>query len=426
MADRPRFDGPDGELLDRYLAGECSEAETAAVRRYLMARPEAARALGQFVGQLDGAAGRPAPPDAAASWAIVRRRMFDAERDAEHDTGHDAIGAAPLVSPPASSVRAAAVSEPPHVGDSGRRRALAALAVPRRASWRRRVALVGAMAAGVSAVVGLQRAGAGAAAATPPAPRVYRTAVRQRAELRLDDGTHVYLAPDSRLRVATDFGTERRDVYLEGEAYFDVVHDARRPFTVYVGNASARDLGTSFAARGYADDGAVQVVVRAGEVAMSGVGRLAAGDLGRLAAEGKASVRRGVNVDALLGWVEGRLEFHDAPLGRVLQDVGRWYGTDLRLADARLGALPFTGSLTGLPADEATDVVAATLGLRARRGDGGRVVLERIPGRTPHTSATRRGTASRRASTTTAAAGIEGTVARSEGAAASTTAVTMR
>lgn len=146
---------------------------------------------------------------------------------------------------------------------------------------------------------------------------------------------------------------------------------------------------------------------------MSGVGRLAAGDLGRLAAEGKASVRRGVDVDALLGWVDGRLEFHDAPLGRVLQDVGRWYGTDLRLADARLGALPFTGSLTGLPADEATDVVAATLGLRARRGDGGRVVLERIPGRTPHPGAARRGTASRSASAAASTTAV-------------TTAVTMR
>src|SRR5256885_1096045 len=63
-------------------------------------------------------------------------------------------------------------------------------------------------------------------------PRLtYVTAVRERSELRLPDGTRVRLAPASKLRVATDFGVERRDVYLDGEAYFEVVHDEMRPFT---------------------------------------------------------------------------------------------------------------------------------------------------------------------------------------------------
>jgi transmembrane sensor len=82
-----------------------------------------------------------------------------------------------------------------------------------------------------------------------PEPRTFTTAVAQRAEVRLIDGTRVMMAPGTTLRVAADFGSQRRDVWLEGEAFFDVVHDRTRPFTVRAGSVSAHDLGTAFAVR---------------------------------------------------------------------------------------------------------------------------------------------------------------------------------
>jgi transmembrane sensor len=172
-------------------------------------------------------------------------------------------------------------------------------------------------------------------------------------------------------------------VYLEGEAYFDVVHD-QRPFTVYAGNASARDLGTAFSVRSYAEDSAVRVVVREGEVALSGVGRLAAGDVGRLTSRGEASLRQDADVDALLAWLDGRHGFVDAPLGDVLRELERWYGIEVTLADSALAALPFTGTVSGARPSAALDLVASTLGLTARR-EGDRVVLSRTRGRTPRT-----------------------------------------
>ncbi|HKG94290.1 MAG TPA: FecR domain-containing protein [Gemmatimonadaceae bacterium] len=356
MPERPPPDGIDGELLGRYLAGESSEAETAVVRRYLMAHPEAAQMLARYLGGLDGAAGRPAAPDGAASWSALRRRMHEG----------DARAAAARTS-----------------GPVGRRRHVAVLPPASRGAGWRRGAAVAACAAGVLLWATYEARRPGEPAPPPPAPRTYTTGVQQRADVRLSDGTRVRVAPGSRLRVAADFGAERRDVYLEGEAYFDVAHDSVRPFTVYAGNASARDIGTAFAVRGYAEDSAVQVVVREGEVALSGVGRLGAGDVGHLTAEGRASVRRRTDVDALLGWLDGRLVFEDAPLVRVLGDVRRWYGVEVELADPALAGLPFTGSLVGVPPRAAVDLVAATLGLRVRREPGGRATLERRAGRTP-------------------------------------------
>jgi transmembrane sensor len=353
MPERPGPDGIDPELLDRYLAGECSEHEAAIVRRYLMARPDIARALSGFLLQLDGEADRPAPPDASVSWELLRKRARDV--------------------PPVADTSPVSSPTPP-------RHRVALLAPHRTSPWRR--VAIAACVAGL-AVVGVYRV-----TRHPAAPvdtrtdETFVTANRERADLRLSDGTRIHLAPASRLRVAANFGDARRDVYLDGEGYFEVVHDATRPFSVFARNDTARDLGTAFAVRNYSDDDAVQVIVRSGAVNLSRVGRLGAGDVGRLGANGTTSLTHGVKVDSLLAWLEGRLVFRDASLSSVLRELRRWHDTDVQLADSALGTLPFTGVLTDVSFRSSIGLVAATLGLSVRR-NGGRVTLERIGGLTP-------------------------------------------
>ena len=159
-------------------------------------------------------------------------------------------------------------------------------------------------------------------------------------------------------------------MYLEGQGYFEVKHDQIHPFLVYAGTAIARDVGTEFAVRSYPEDRAVQVVVRTGGVAMSGVGLLDAGDVGRLGIDGTSSLTRGVAVDSLLTWLDGRLVFHDAPLATVLAELRRWHDVDVHLADPSLGSLPFTG----YPVTTLIAIVAGLVGtgLVIRLGTGAR------------------------------------------------------
>lgn len=67
----------------------------------------------------------------------------------------------------------------------------------------------------------------------------------KRAHLQLSDGTRVWINSASVLRFPSAFG-DTRDVFVEGEAYFEVAKDANRPFIVHTDHFATRVLGTSF------------------------------------------------------------------------------------------------------------------------------------------------------------------------------------
>src|SRR5689334_5532670 len=101
MPDRPEFDGIDPDLISRYLAGECSEDETAQVRRWLMAHPDAARRFDAFLASLDHEASRPPAPAVDAEWNALQARIRAHERG-------DAAPVVPRVPPTAAPTRHAA------------------------------------------------------------------------------------------------------------------------------------------------------------------------------------------------------------------------------------------------------------------------------------------------------------------------------
>jgi transmembrane sensor len=209
----------------------------------------------------------------------------------------------------------------------------------------------------------------------PAAPREYVTARGQRAEFRLKDGTRVVLSVASRLRVPADYGARERSLYLEGEAYFDVRHDARRRFVVQTAHAATEDLGTRFDVRAYEGDSTVQVVVAEGRVALQTGARdtlVTPGQLGVATAGGALVVRDRVDVDRYLGWTAGRLTFDNTPLAEALPQLGRWYDLDLRLGDRSLASLPLTATFKDQTTTQVLDLVAQALGLRLERA--GRVV----------------------------------------------------
>lgn len=82
----------------------------------------------------------------------------------------------------------------------------------------------------------------------------------------LVDGSKITLEPGSELRYGNEFGDKKREVYLSGEAFFDVKKDSQRPFLIYTGKLVTKVVGTSFSIKAYEQDDAISVSVRTGKV----------------------------------------------------------------------------------------------------------------------------------------------------------------
>jgi transmembrane sensor len=98
---------------------------------------------------------------------------------------------------------------------------------------------------------------------------------------------------------------------------------------------------------------------------------LPAGSLGTITADGTMRERRGVPVNGYLSWLDGRLEFSDAPIAEVLATLARWRALDYRVVDPAVSTRRFTGSLDPRESlDGFLEILALTANLRiSRTGD---------------------------------------------------------
>jgi len=87
-------------------------------------------------------------------------------------------------------------------------------------------------------------------------------------EVTLPDGTRILLSQNSRLIYDKDFNKARREIYLTGEAFFNVKRDVTKPFVVHTGELDTEVLGTSFRIRQNATSKTTEVVVRTGKVSV--------------------------------------------------------------------------------------------------------------------------------------------------------------
>lgn len=210
-------------------------------------------------------------------------------------------------------------------------------------------------------------------AAAPAAVRMLATGVGVRDSIVLSDGTRVFIGPLSSVKVAADFGASSREVTVTGDAWFDVVHDAGKPFTVHAGTATITDVGTKFAVRTDAAAG-VAVSVTEGAVSLRQVNSpthqgviLKAGDKGLVRNSGAIDANRGAASDEDVAWLHGRLVFRDASLGEVASSMRKWYGIEMKVEDKSLANQHLTATFAGEPADRVLEVIRLALGADIER-----------------------------------------------------------
>jgi transmembrane sensor len=195
-----------------------------------------------------------------------------------------------------------------------------------------------------------------------PGLQLMSTAVGEQRLVTLADGSHLTLNTDTLL--AVKLTSQRRDVYLRrGEAHFNVVHDASRPFFVHAGDAVIRDVGTQFEVRLESDQN-IDVLVDQGEVEVRGLAVAGPADPGSSTAGGNGDWVRALSAGEQLlitgphlaitsvsprqiaddlAWREGAVVFEGEPLSQALAEVGRYTRAHVVLAEPQVASLRISG-----------------------------------------------------------------------------------
>lgn len=164
------------------------------------------------------------------------------------------------------------------------------------------------------------------------AAMVYDTLIIPRGgqyRLKLADGSIAYLNADTKLRYPESFtGKERKVELISGEAYFEVVHNARMPFRVVAAGQTVEDIGTHFNISAYNDEPIVKTTLLEGSVKIYKGNENAVLVPGQQSQVGKASeikVVSGVDTEEAVAWKNGYFLINDSDMAGIMRQLARWY-----------------------------------------------------------------------------------------------------
>lgn len=218
----------------------------------------------------------------------------------------------------------------------------------RRLSWRRIAVRVAAaasvvlvLAAGVSTYTLSKRLAR---------PLTVETQLGERSQVVLPDGTKVWLNSSSRIEYVAPFLSRERRVKMEGEAYFEVEHDARAPFVVNTNGLDVKVLGTRFNIRNDEERHRVTTVLLEG--AVKAYAERCEEESVRLRPSQQLvfdTRTRAMHLtdcpsaENSISWIDGRFRFEHNTLGEIVAELKRYYNVEIRFMDERLRSERFSG-----------------------------------------------------------------------------------
>ena len=212
-----------------------------------------------------------------------------------------------------------------------------------------------------------------------PAAPVVLTASGQVLTDTLPDNTIVTLNKDSRMSFSKKFGKKKRVVDLQGEAFFKVAHQARRPFVVEVSNLTITDIGTAFNV--HEGKNATEIIVTEGSVEVR-VGRqsvvLVADEKVVVSKKGGLLKKEKTN-SRLFDYYRTR-EFvcNNTPLSELVTVLNEAYHTDVVITSPELGRLPITTTFhRDQPLDSVLTIIAQTFQQVSLSKQGEKYILSR-------------------------------------------------
>ena len=171
----------------------------------------------------------------------------------------------------------------------------------------------------------------------------------QRSQILLADGSAVWLNSGSRLLFPESFEKDSRTVKLEGEAYFEVTADKKKPFVVQTSGLEVKVYGTSFNVTSYPNEGTEEVTLLTGSVKVAGLDSNHA----MVLQPGQKMVYRrnghlftgplNADVETETAWRDGKIVFDDMSIGEIARKLERRYGVTIRIENKNIENLRYRG-----------------------------------------------------------------------------------
>lgn len=173
--------------------------------------------------------------------------------------------------------------------------------------------------------------------------------------LELSDGSTVWLNHGSSLRFPLQFTGNKRTVYLEGEAYFDVKSNIASPFIVRASDLQFMATGTKFNIMAYPDEDVVEVTLQSGKITLQEVLPdqsvnnlliLAPSEQARYFPEQSQIDYFDVDPANFVSWKDGKLVMMDDPLCRIAKKLERWYNVKIDFTQEEMGYIRYSGTFS--------------------------------------------------------------------------------
>jgi len=186
----------------------------------------------------------------------------------------------------------------------------------------------------------------------------------QKKQVTLPDGSEVWVNSSSVLRYPKAFSGKIREVYLSGEAYFDIKHDVAKTFVIHTGGVVTTVLGTAFNIREDKNKHTVEVTVNRGKVSVANGNKL----LGVLTPNQQISfntlkseaVKQTVDAGLFIAWQQTELHFDDISFEDAILQLQKQFNVKISFANEKLKACRFTGTaLRGDKLDKILKVICA-------------------------------------------------------------------
>lgn len=173
-----------------------------------------------------------------------------------------------------------------------------------------------------------------------------------KSNLKLPDGTMVWLNSNTEITYPSAFVSKYRKVKVVGEAFFDVAKDKKHPFIVNLGNVSVQAVGTRFNIINYKDDSRNSVVLESGKVNLLNetlrkdkkVAEMTPGQIALFDKKETKITITNVNTSKYSSWIDGRLIFEEDSMNEVVNKLNHWFNVNIEIRDPEINTYVYTAT----------------------------------------------------------------------------------